>query len=73
MPPERFKPREAWSVAEILEHAKTGAKPETDEYRAAVRGALERDGLDVPDAYAPEKADEEKSVEDFITEIKRGS
>ena len=56
--PERYKPREEWTVDEILAHARTGAKPESTEYRQGRAEALSAAG------YEPE-GEESKELEEM--------
>jgi hypothetical protein len=72
LPPERHKPRKAWSVAEVDEHDRTGLLPETDEYRDYVRKVHQDAGLDPPEIAAEPKALEELTAEDHFERIRRG-
>ena len=67
--PERFKERDRWTVAEILRHAQTGEKPESDEYREARRVALVDAGLEPDDPT--DKPVEEWSSDDHLAEIQK--
>lgn len=70
-PPDRFKPREDWTVDEVAEHRRTGAQPETDEYLAYVRRMFERNGLEPPDVPLERKPIEDMTPEDHFQRIQR--
>lgn len=44
--PPRFKPQDEWSVDESLEHSRTGAQPESDEYLAYLDDIHEAAGIE---------------------------
>lgn len=70
-PPERFKPRDDWSVDEILDHQRTGSQPETDEFRAYVRKTHEDAGLDPPEEPASSRPVDELDADDHFDQIRR--
>lgn len=61
--PDRWKPRDEWTVDEVLEHDRTGHRPETAQYRQAVADAHRAFGLEPPDVPL-----DEKSVEDWTAQ-----
>lgn len=71
-PPERYKPREEWSVAEVDCHDQTGERPKTAEFNSYVRKVHEDAGLDPPEAAIQPKSLEEMTAEDHFERIRRG-
>lgn len=73
-PPEKRKPRSEWSVAEILEHQRTGQHPVTDDWRTYVAAVAAAAGIDAGDLGLPtadEKPAEDMTAEDFLKSIRR--
>jgi hypothetical protein len=69
MPPKRFKDPGEMTVAEHAEHQRTGTVPETDEYREAVKDALDDAGLEPTDDEL--KDIEDMTPDDHFKQIKR--
>jgi hypothetical protein len=70
--PERYKPREQWSVEEIVQHRRTGKAPESDEYRAYVREVHEEAGLEPPEGAAEPKPLDELTADEHFERIRGG-
>lgn len=72
-PPARTKPREAWTVADIVEHGKTGEEPISDEWRSYVADVAKAAGVEPQDLGLPaaEKDPADMTVQEHLDRITR--
>lgn len=61
----RFKDDDEMTVADWVEHGRTGQRPERDEYRQARRRALQDAGLE------PDEEPGERSIDEHLEAIRR--
>lgn len=72
-PPARTKPREAWTVADIVAHGRTGEEPISDEWRSYVADVAKAAGVEPQDLglRAAEKDPAAMTVQDHVDRIRR--